>query len=450
MDLLVLGSDGRTHALLWKLFNDPAVQRVVCTPGNGGTQQIVPSLPELDITVPDDLIRWTMTEHYDLIVPAEPAPLYHGLANDAAEVRLLVVGAPIPPALLGGSICDSREFLLRHNLPTPAGRAFRQLERAERFLAAQPLPVMLRADQPDTEPRSYTDRYEALQGLRDLFAADPLDETHHGVVIEAYHPGILVAFSAITDGTTALPLLPARIYNYRDATAQAAYAPGMGAHTGTSAYYQKLAQYLHQRLLLPTLAALAREQQPWVGILGLDCLITKQAPLIIGLRCTLRDMEAQVVLPRLKGSLLTLFQAAVTGRLASLPPIEWHDEATVGLALVSDGYPHYAPIGSPISGLDLLDEDVLVFHDQTRIPSGLTYHSNERYGIQLVNDMIANLVRVGKRPNQGLVVDGGHVLTLVARGATLQGARGRALLNAERISFSGRTVRSDVGARELT
>lgn len=449
MDLLVLGSDGRTHALLWKLFNDPAVQRVVCTPGNGGTRQIVPSLPHIAHTSTDDLIHWTITEQYDLIVPAEPAPLYAGLANEAAELGLRVAGMPRAMAQLTSSICDTRELLLRHNLPTPAGRAFRQLDLAERYLAAQPLPVMLRADQPDAEPRSYTDRYEALRGLRDLFAVDPLDAAHHGVVIEAYHPGTRVAFSAITDGETALPLLPARLYDYRDTGTQPIYAPGVGAHTGTSAYYQKLTQYLHHKLLLPTLAALTRDHQPFVGILGLDCLITKQAPLIIGMRCTLHDMETQVVLPRLATSLLELLRAAMSGQLGTVPPLTWLDEATVGLALISEGYPHHAPIGSPISGLDLLDEDILVFHDQTSTSFGLTYGGSERFGMQIVSDMLSGLVR-GEQLHQNLAVAGGHVLTLVARGATLQGARGRALLNAERISFSGRTVCSDVGARELT
>lgn len=450
MDVLVLGSDGRTHALLWKLFNDPAVQRIYCTPGNGGTQQIVPCLLDLPLDHAERLSHWAMLSGMDLIVPAEPDLLYANLAVEAREVGVRVVGAPAATARLAYSVCDAKEFFLRHKLPTAAGRAFRELELAERYLAAQPLPLQLRADHPDVSAHVYTDRYEALRGLRELFAADPLDATHRGVVIEAYHTGTMAAFSAITDGETALPLLPARIYDQRDDTPQAAYAPAIGAHTGTSAYYRKLGTYLHQHLLLPTLAALRREQRPVWGILGLDCLITKQGPLIMGLRFTLRDMEAQVVLPRLNSSLLELLWAATRHELARQPALTWRDEATVGLALVSDGYPHHAAIGSPITGFDRLDEDVLVFHDQTSTPHGLRQRTDESANPDVVAAMLAPLIQRGERANADLTTSGGHVLTVVASGVTLPGARGRALLNAERISFSGRSFRPDVGARELT
>jgi phosphoribosylamine--glycine ligase len=151
-------------------------------------------------------------------------------------------------------------------------------------------------------------------------------------------------------------------------------------------------------------------------------------------------MEAQAVLPRLESDLLPLIEAALARRLDREPPLVWRDEASVALALVSQGYPHHYPLGATIDGLNEVEEGVLVFHGQTHNPAGLRYAPASRGGL-------AFLLR-GAAPTGGITLTGGHAVTVVALGATLAGARGRALLNAERIRFPGRTYCEDVGARE--
>lgn len=441
MKILVLGGDGRAHALVWKLFNS-TVADVLCAPGNGGTGQLAPSV-DLDPRDAAAVAAWAFAEGVDLIIPAESEPLWAGLVDEVVSMHIGVCGASQRSTRLEWSRCYAKEFLLKYGLPTPRGRAFTSLPTAEKYLAAQPLPVVLRADHPAGGGGVYHDRYAALEALRTLFVDRPVEGSSNGVVIEEYLPGIVVSCSALTDGTTALPFLPTRIYDRLGPEPDSAPAPGMGAICGNSTYARRLGDYLHGHLIQPIVAAMAREGLPYWGLIGVDCIVTEQGPRVTALRCALRDMEAQVVLPRLEDDLAPLIQAAIARRLDQVPPLRWSDEAVVGVAVVSQGYPHHYPVGGAVEGLADVDEGVLVFHDQTESALGL------RYAPQRGASALSGLI-FGAGPSAGSVtVSGGHVLTVVARGATLNGARGRALLNAERIRFPGRSFREDIGAHEF-
>jgi phosphoribosylamine--glycine ligase len=219
----------------------------------------------------------------------------------------------------------------------------------------------------------------------------------------------------------------------------------MGAIAGNSSYARRLGAHLHTHLISPIVAALAREGLPYWGILGVDCVITEQGPRIAHLRCSLRDMEAQVVLPRLEDDLPPLIEAAISRRLHQLPPLRWRDEASVGVSLVAQGYPNHFAIGGAVRGLSDVDEGVLIFHDQTHNPAGLRYTPSSRGG----PGMLSSLLMGAQAFVPDITLTGGHVLTVVGMGATLNGARGRAILNAERISFPGRTYREDIGSHEF-
>ncbi len=445
MKVLVLGSDGRAHALVWKLFNSPLIAEVLCAPGNGGTSQLAAQV-DLESSDAAAVAHWAFTEQVDLIVPAQSDPLRAGLVDEVVAMQIGVCGPSQRSTRIEHSRCYAKEFLLRYNLPTARGRAFSDLATAEKYLAAQPLPVVLKADHPSAGDGIYHDRYAALEALRTLFAARSLDGQNDGVVIEEFLPGARVIFSALTDGRTALPLLPTRLYDRLAEGDEGPVAAGMGAHTGTSTYARKLADYLHQRLVLPIVSALSQENLPYWGVLGIDCIITERGPRITALRCSLRDMEAQVVLPRLQDDLLPLVQSMIARRLDQLPPLRWRDEASVGIALVAQGYPHHYAIGGQIEGLTDLDEGVLLFHDQTLNPNGLRYTPAARRS----GNPLSNLIMGNPHASAALTTTGGHVLTVVAMAATLNGARGRALLNAERIKFPGRHYRGDIGWKEFS
>jgi phosphoribosylamine--glycine ligase len=443
MKILVLGADGRAHAIVWKLFASPHAE-VLCAPGNGGAVLLAPQV-DLDTSDATAVARWAFAEQIDLIVPAESGSLWAGLVDEVVAMHIGVFGASQRSTRLEWSRCYAKEFLQRYSLPTARGRSFTSLPTAEKYLAAHSLPVVLKADHPAAGGGVYRDRYAALEALRGLFVNRPVDASSNGVVIEEYLPGITVSFSAIVDGSTALPLLPVRIYDQLDATPDSPPAPGMGAISGNSSYSRRLGAHLHSHLIGPIIAALAQEGLPYWGILGIDCTITEQGPRIAALRCSLRDMEAQVVLPRLEDDLPTLIEAAIGRRLHQLPPLRWRDEASVGVALVTQGYPHHFSIGEAVRGFSDVDEGVLVFHDQTHNPAGMRYSPSARGG----GGILSSLIMGAQAAAPDITLTGGHVATVVGLGSTLNGARGRAILNAERITFPGRTYREDVGSHEF-
>jgi phosphoribosylamine--glycine ligase len=216
----------------------------------------------------------------------------------------------------------------------------------------------------------------------------------------------------------------------------------MGALTGNSAYAQKLAGFLQTRMMQPLVAAIARESIPYWGFLGVDCIIADRGPVVCGLRCSLRPLEAEVVLPRLEDDLLPLLEATVARRLDRVQAPHWRDEASVAFGLVAQGYPQHYPYGAAVTGLSDVEQGVLVFHNQTYSPNGL------RYGPASRGSGLAGLLAGAAPTPSAVTATGGHVATVVALGATLNGARGRALVSAERITFPGCTYREDVGAHE--
>jgi phosphoribosylamine--glycine ligase len=448
MKVLLLGDDGRAHALAWKLFNSPLVHELICAPGNGGTAQLVPTA-ELDGADAAAIARWAFDEGIDIIVPASSQPLHAGLVDEVISFHIGVCGPSQRSTELARSRCHAKEFMLRHNLPTPPGRAFTDLATAEKYLATLPLPVMIKADHPDAGEAAHHDRYTALEGLRELFSARTLEGANDGVVIESYIPGARVVLSAFTDGRTAVPLLPARLYDRVDEGDAGSLARGVGAHTGNSTFARKLRDYLHQKLLDPAVAGLAREGLPWWGILGIDCIVTQSGPQLVGLRANMREGEAQVVLPRLEDDLLPWIQAMIAQRLHEQPAPTWSPTASVGIGLIARGYPHHFAVGGAIRGVEDLDDGVLAFHSSTENPAGLRYTPRPSGGTSRALLSALPIFGAGLAGSGTLHTTGGLVMTIVAMGATLAGARGRALINAERVSFEGRTFRGDIGAKEF-
>jgi phosphoribosylamine--glycine ligase len=450
MKVLLLGDDGRAHALAWKLFNSPLVDELICAPGNGGTAALVPAA-DLDLADVAEIARWAFAEGIDIIVPAFSQPLHAGLVDEVVALHIGVCGPSQRSAALSRSRCQAKEFMLRANLPTPPGRAFTDLATAEKYLATQPLPIMIKADHPDAGEASFDDRYAALEGLRDLFNARTLAGSNDGVVIERSLSGARVVLSAFTDGRTAVPLLPVRLYDRVEPGDTGAQARGVGAHTSNTTFGRRLAEHLHQKFILPIVAGLARDGLPYWGLLGIDCIITEQGPWLVGLRSSMREGEAQVVLPRLEGDLLPWIQAMIAQRLHELPAPAWSPVASVGIGLMARGYPHHFPTGGVIHGVEDLDEGVLAFHSATENPAGLRYtpHAGGAASRSSARASGMPIFGAGAAGARAAYTTGGLVMTVVAQGATLAGTRGRALINAERVSFEGRTFRSDIAAKEF-
>jgi phosphoribosylamine---glycine ligase len=449
MNVLVLGDDGRAHAIAWKLLNSPRIGTVVCAPGNGGTAPLSLHV-DLDHENPIGVARWCFDEQFDIVIPAGTTALRAGLADEALSLQIGICGPAQRTVELERSRCRIKEFLLRYGIPTAPGRTFGDLATAEKFLASQPLPVIIKADSSAGGEQVYQDRYAALAGLRSLFAATSLEAEHGGVVIEAFLPGARVVLSAFSDGKTAVPLLPTRLYDRVGEGDSGALAPGIGAHTGSSNFARQLTDYMHRRLLARIVEGLAAEGLPCWGIIGIDCIVTADGPRVTGLHFAFREGEAEVVLPRLQDDLAPWLQAMLAQRLHEMPAPQWLPTPSVGMGLFASGYPISFPYGGVIRGLDELDEGVLTFHNATANPAVMMMYTPKRSQSDL-NQTIGRLLGMGGLGSgSGLHSTGGLVLTVVAQGATLAGARGRALINAERIQFEGRSFRSDVAVKEFT
>jgi len=435
-----------------KLFNSPLVDELICAPGNGGTAPLVPAAA-LELADAAEIARWAFAEGIDIIMPAGSRTLHAGLVDEVVSLHIGVCGPSQRSAALERSRCQAKEFMLRANLPTPPGRAFTDLATAEKYLATQPLPIMIKADHPDAGEASFDDRYAALEGLRELFNARTLAGSNNGVVIERYLSGARVVFSAFTDGRAAVPLLPVRLYDRVEEADAGARARGVGAHTSNSTFARRLTEYLHQKFITPIVAGLARDQLPYWGILGIDCIITESGPRLVGLRSSMREGEAQVVLPRLEDDLLPWIRAMIAQRLHELPAPVWSPVASVGIGLMARGYPHHFPTGGVIRGVEELDEGVLAFHSATENPAGLRYTPRVSAAPSLSRSSARGpnlpIFGTGAAGTSATYTTGGLVMTVVAQGATLAGSRGRALINAERVIFEGHTFRSDIAAKEF-
>jgi phosphoribosylamine--glycine ligase len=308
---------------------------------------------------------------------------------------------------------------------------------------------MIKADHPEVGEESFNDRYMALEGLRRLFATQPVEGSSNGVVVEELLRGPRVVLSAFADGHTAVPLLATRLYDRVEEGDAGLVAAGVGAHTGNSNYAQQLTKYLHEKFILPIVAGLARDSIPFWGMLSIDCIITSAGPRLTAIRFALHQGEAEVVLPRLEDDLLPWIEAMIARRLREMPPPRWSPTPTVGIGLMARGYPTFFPYGGAINGLAEIDEGVLVFHNTTASPAAVLPYTPRVNRGGALGSMLGGLFGMSGGAGGILHTTGGQPLTVVTQAATLTGARGRALINAERIQFEGRTFRSDIGASEF-
>ncbi len=453
MKVLVIGATGTAHALVWKLFNSDRIDQLASIPGNGGASMLAPVAPARETLT--ETVRWAYNEDFNVIVPADGDVLGEGLVDEATPLKMAVWGAPKRSALLQRSPLWSKEFLNRYKIPTSPGRAFGDRATAERYLAAHSLPVMLWSDYPSEFDGAYTDRGAAMAALDGIFALPLRDDHFRGVVIEAPAAGPTVAYSCFTDGTTLVPLLPARIYDRLDNDDAGWAAAGMGAHTSPTPLLERIGDYIHRLVMVPLLAALARENLPWWGILGVDCAITAAGPQVIRIRTTLGDPEAQVVLPRLQDDLFTLIAACNNRALHTLPPLRWKPEASVGVTLVAQGYPHTFPTGLSIGGLTELEAGVLAFQSETVNPVGMNYVSvmvqmpEKRGLLGGFGSAFSEAMLVRPSGPSQLSTQGGRVLTVVALGANLADARAKAYANLGRIALPRSYHRTDIGLHEI-
>ncbi len=425
MNILVLGSGGREHALTYRIAQSPHATRVFIAPGNPGTLRLGTNLPvePMDFNAIGAAVR---KHAIQMVVCGPEEPLVKGIADffasDPDLQHVLFVGPSQQGAQLEGSKAFAKAFMQRHGIPTAAYRVFdsEQLEEAKHYVRQHPFPVVVKADGLAAGKGvsvCFTEE-EANEALTELMERRRFGAACKKIVIEQFLQGKEMSVFVLTDGVHYVLLPTAKDYKRLGEGDTGPNTGGMGALSPAPGTSKQLLATIEDRIVKPTLAGLRKEGISYKGFLYLGLMIVQDDPYVIEYNCRLGDPEAQVVLPRLKGDVVPLFAAACTQKLKELVPGELPYHA-VGIVLAAKGYPQKPESGKVINNLSLTSQ-CLVFHAGTR----------QRIGGEIETA-------------------GGRILTVVAFHRSWREARAIALRNAQLIQFEGKYFRSDIGHEVL-
>ncbi len=421
MRVLIIGSGAREHALAWAISRSPHLSALYCAPGNGGTAALAQNIP---LRVMDfvQCADWAANHAIDLTIIGPDDPLGGGIVDVFQKRGLRVFGPTKAAARIESSKSWAKDLMQRHGIPTAHARHFDTIEVARQFLASSECsyPLVIKADglAAGKGVSIVSTAQEAEHTMAEFMVERRLCEAGTRILCEEYLEGREVSFFALSDGTTMLPLAPACDYKRAFDGDQGPNTGGMGAYSPPGFIAAALEQQIIETILQPTIAAMAQEGCPFVGVLYAGLMLTNAGPKVLEFNARLGDPETQVILPRLESDLLALVLAASERRLAG-QQIAWRPEAACGVVLASSGYPGEYQTGFPITGLDQLSPGILAFHAGTR------------------------LTESGQ-----LVTAGGRVVTLVALGQNVAAARAHVYAQIDRVQFQGRRYRQDIAARE--
>lgn len=421
MKILVIGSGGREHALVWKIAQSPKRPQVFCAPGNAGIERLVRCVP----IKADDVValkEFALRERIDLTVVGPEAPLALGIADEFRKARLKIFGPTKAAARLESSKSFSKDIMAANRIPTAAARSFEQMEQALAYLNTQPVPIVVKADglaQGKGVVVAAT-REEAKQVVRDAMEKSVFGEAGHRVLIEEFLDGEELTIMAFTDGKTVVPMVPAQDHKRVGDGDTGPNTGGMGAYAPAPIGTVALREQVTRQVLQPTVDALARLGCPFQGVLYAGLMVVKGTPYVLEFNARMGDPETQVVLPLLKTDLVEIMEAVVDHRLDQLA-VEWHDDTAVCVVMTSPGYPGPYQTGLPIHGLT----------DQSADPYLAVFHA-------------------GTKSEAGHVVTaGGRVLAVTAWRSSLREAREQVYKAVPSIVFDGRHYRTDIAHRAL-
>ncbi len=426
MNVLIIGSGAREHALCWAVAQSERVQGVFVAPGNGGTALMggkVRNVP-LKATALDDLLRFAVDNGIDLTVVGSESPLELGIVDLFRDAQKPVVGPVQAAARLESSKVFSKEFMQRHGIPTAGYHVFRDAHTAKSFIGSPETiyPLVIKASGLCAGKGVFiaSGKEDALMAIRELFEDRIFGDAGNEVVIEKFLQGQEASVFALTDGVRYRLFLPAQDHKRIGDGDTGKNTGGMGAYAPAPIVTSEVMQRVEERIIRPTLKGMAEEGYPYTGFLYVGLMIDGGEPFVVEYNARLGDPETQVVLPLLKSDFMTALQASVDGTLDEVP-FEMHRKSAATVVIASGGYPdHYEP-GKRITLSDDLAEmdDCLVFHAGTACEGGQ------------------------------LVTAGGRVFSVTALGETLSESIDRAYGIVEKISFDGAYHRTDIGAKGL-
>ncbi len=421
MRILIVGNGGREHALLWKLARDDPSAELYATRPNGGMASLARPVPIAPTDI-EALAGWARAEMIDLAVIGPEAPLAQGIADRFAKFGTPVFGPSAAAARIESSKAYAKDLMREAGVPTAGFHAFRDLEAAEAHVREQGAPIVVKASGLAAGKGALVCETvdDALEAVRSMLSDFRFGEAGREVVIEEFMEGEELSVFALTDGEHVVELMPSQDHKRIGEGDTGPNTGGMGAYGPVAIATEPLLADVRERILLPTLAALAADESPFRGLLYAGLMLTTDGPRVVEFNCRFGDPETQVVLPMMASPLLPLLaQIGGGGSIAGMSAAV-REGAALTTVLASGGYPGAYEKGKPIRvPEDVEGDDLLVFHAGTAVADGTP------------------------------VTSGGRVLAVTGLGRTLQQAAGRSLAAAERIAFEGATFRRDIGWREF-
>ena len=417
MKVLIVGSGGREHTIAWAAAKSPKVDKIYCAPGNAGIGQIAECVA-IGAMEFDKLVAFAKEKEIDFTIIGMDDPLVGGIVDVFETEGLRVFGPRKNAAIIEGSKAFSKDLMKKYNIPTAAYETFTTPEAAMEYLETAKMPIVLKADGLALGKGVLIcqNKEEALEGVKSIMMDKQFGTAGDKIVVEEFMTGREVSVLAFCDGKTVKCMTSAQDHKRAKDGDQGLNTGGMGTFSPSPFYTEEVKAFCEKYIYQPTIDAMAAEGRPFTGVLFTGLMLTEDGPKVLEYNARFGDPETQVVLPRMKTDMIEVMEACVDGRIADME-LEFEDNAAVCVVLASDGYPLAYEKGKVIEGLETFtDKDgYYVFHAGT------------------------------KNTEEGIVTNGGRVLGVTAKGATLKEARANAYEATNWVSFANKYMRNDIG-----
>lgn len=417
MNVLIVGSGGREHALAYSVAKSDKVDKIYCAPGNAGIAELAELVP-IDSMEFEKLADFAQEKEIGLTIIGMDAPLVNGIVDVFEKRGLRVFGPRKNAAILEGSKVFSKNLMKKYQIPTAAYENFDSAEAALAYLETSNYPIVLKADGLALGKGALicNTKEEAKDGIKTLMLDRQFGSAGDKIVIEEFLVGREVSVLCYCDGTTILPMTSAQDHKRAEDNDRGLNTGGMGTFSPSPFYTKEIDAFCRNHIYQPSIDAMKAEGRDFVGIMFVGLILTEEGPKVLEYNARFGDPETQVVLPRMKNDIITVMEACIDGTLDKID-LQFEENACVCVVLASKGYPLDYEKGKVITGLEnFKDKDgYYIFHAGT------------------------------KKTEEGIVTNGGRVLGVTAKGTDLKQARKNAYVATEWISFENKYMRHDIG-----
>ena len=414
MKILIVGGGGREHAIAWKLSKENNVEKIYCAPGNAGIAKVAQCVNISDSDI-ENLVKFAKENNIDLTVVGPEVPFVNGIVDEFEKEGLKIFGPNKECSTFEGSKSFSKDFMIRHNIPTAKYKEYTNLDEAISEIDSFGYPVVIKADglaagKGVVIPEN---REDAINTLKEMMSDKKFGSAGDKVVIEEFLSGIETSILAFVDNDTIVPMVSAKdhkkVYNFE----KGPNTGGMGTFSPSEIYTDELSKEISEKVLNRTLEGFKKDNLNYKGVLFIGLMITEDGPKVLEYNVRFGDPETQSVLFRLETDLHKIMEAILDNKLKDID-ITYSDEQAICVMLTSGGYPESYEKGKVITGLDDLDDDIVVFHSGTKLVDGK------------------------------IVTNGGRVIGITAKAKNVKEAGEKVYENIKKINFEGMHYRTDI------